>query len=347
MSRTTTISTADPLQVLSSTARVVAQLTQVHIDQTAIDRYAASIVNQQLPPPAWDADTHFTTNGPRAIEQVAGWTFALDALNFCFWAQGDNPTNRWRIVSGDTVHDGYMALAIALRDAARAGTPVWDPRWMVRVTDQDLQHIFTPAPGSAIIPLLAHRTRHLNELGEAMREAFPGSTPFTDLITASEGSAPRIAATTIRLAPSFDDVATWTSPVDGETHQVRFHKRAQILASDLAGALEPLGLEIRDWDQLTAFADYKVPQVLRQLGILTYAPDLADHIHRRTLIAAGSREEVEVRAATIWACEWIRQALDTTATPYTASDVDWALWNQGQSLPPDTEPYHRTVTSFY
>jgi hypothetical protein len=342
-----TISTAAPLHVLSSTARVIEGLTEVRIDQTAIDRLAARIVNQQIPPPAWDADTHFTTNGPDAIEQVAGWTFALDALNYCFWAQGDDPTDRWCIVSDDTVYDGYMVLAIALRDAARAGTPIWDPHWMAQVTDDDLQQIFAPAPGSATIPLLASRTRHLNELGAAVRGGYPGPSPFTDLITSCDWSAPRIAAAIIDLASSFNDVAPWTSPVDGRAHEVRFHKRAQILASDLAGALEPLGLAIRDRDQLTAFADYKVPQVLRQLGILAYAPDLSDRIHRRDLIAAGSRAEVEIRAATIWACEWIRQALSTAGTSYTASDVDWALWNQGQILRAGTEPYHRTVTPFY
>lgn len=341
------VSTADPLHVLSSTAPVIEGLTQVRIDQAAIDRLAAQIAHQQIPPPAWDADTHFTTTGPAAIEQVAGWTFALDTLNYCFWAQGDDPTDRWRIVSGNTHYDGYMALAIALRDAARVGTPVWDPQWMARVTDDDLQQLFAPAPGSATMPMLASRTRHLNELGAGVGETHPGPTPFTDVITACDLSAPVIAATTIHLASSFDDVATWSSPDDDVVHQVRFHKRAQILASDLAGALEPLGLVIRDRDQLTAFADYKVPQVLRQLGILTYTPALADRIHRRDLIAAGSVEEIEIRAATVWACEWIRQALSAAGASYTASDVDWALWNQGQSLPVGTEPYHRTVTPFY
>lgn len=341
------VTTPDPLQVLGSTTEVVTHLTSIEIDQAAIEHLAGQILDQQIPPPAWDAETHFSTTGPEAVEQVAGWTFALDALNFCFWAQGDDPGHRWRITSDGEVHDGYMALAIALRDASRTGIPVWDPAWMATVTNGDLQHLFAPAPGSAEIPLLEMRTRHLNELGQSIQQTFPGNTPFTDLIAAAGSSAPRIAALTIALAPSFDDVATWTSPEDGSEHLVRFHKRAQILASDLAGALEPHEVLVTDRDQLTAFADYKVPQVLRQLGILRYTPDLADRIHRLERLAPGSREEIEIRAVTIWACEWLRQALSSASTPYTASDVDWLLWNQGQALPIDTEPYHRTVTPFY
>lgn len=342
-----TVTTPDPLQVLASTAEVVAELAFVEIDQAAIERLAGRILGEQVPPPVWDTATHFITSGPQAVEEVAGWTFALDALNFCFWAQGDDPGHRWRITSGGDVHDGYMALAIALRDAARSGIPVWDPDWMATVSEADLRHLFAPAPGSTGIPLPDLRVRHLNELGQAVRQTFAGSTPFSDLMAAAGYSAPRIAAATIALAPSFDDVATWASPTDGTEHLVRFHKRAQILASDLAGALEPLGLVITNRDQLTAFADYKVPQVLRQLGILRYSPDLADRIHRLDRLAPGSQEEIEIRAATIWACEWLRQALGASQTAYTASDVDWLLWNQGQALPSGTEPYHRTVTPFY
>lgn len=98
---------------------------------------------------------------------------------------------------------------------------------------------------------------------------------------------------------------------------------------------------------MTAFADYKVPQVLRQLGILRYGDKLAATIRARDLIEAGSREEIEIRAATIWACELIRQHLGNLNTWFTASDVDWLLWNLGQSLRPTGEPYHRTVTISY
>ncbi len=98
---------------------------------------------------------------------------------------------------------------------------------------------------------------------------------------------------------------------------------------------------------LTAFADYKVPQVLRQLAILRYVPGLAASIRARTLILAGSREEVEIRAATIWACERLRQRLADLGVHFLASEIDWLLWNRGQSLPPSVEPYHRTVTPYY
>ena len=59
------------------------------------------------------------------------------------------------------------------------------------------------------------------------------------------------------------------------------------------------------------------------------------------------RWELEIRAGTIWACELIRQRLLEEGVSLRAFEIDWALWLTGQSLPPGSEPYHRTPTIFY
>ena len=100
-------------------------------------------------------------------------------------------------------------------------------------------------------------------------------------------------------------------------------------------------------DKLTAFADYKVPQVLRHLGILHYGPDLSQKVDRMVLIDAGSPEEIEIRANTIWAVELIRQELAQTQKRLRAFEVDWILWNLGQDRRFKVKPYHRTKTVFY
>jgi hypothetical protein len=100
---------------------------------------------------------------------------------------------------------------------------------------------------------------------------------------------------------SFRDQATYR----GE--EVFFYKRAQLLASDLHGALggKRLG-SFRDLKELTAFADYKLPQVLRHVGVFKYAPDLAEKVDRMTELDPGGEEEVEIRQYD-WAVELIRR----------------------------------------
>lgn len=242
-----------------------------------------------------------------------------------------------------------MALAIALRDAARAGTPICDPAWQETVDEQMLAAIFRPAPGSAPIPLLDERVANLRELGQRLQAMKGGDRPFTRFVERSQGSAPNLVEAIVEAFPSFDDAAWWRPTSGAEPGiEVRLLKRAQILVSDLAGALRDTpDIVIDHRDQLTAFADYKVPQVLRHAGILHYGRELAARIHARGLIPPGSREEIEIRAATIWGCELIRQRLASLGEPFTAGDIDWLLWNVGQSLPPTCEPYHRTVTIYY
>ena len=211
------------------------------------------------------------------------------------------------------------------------------------MTATDLAHLLRPADANGPrIPLFSNRLANVQELGRGLVDVGGGEQAAARLIEHAGDSAARLVEDVVRRFPSFNDVASYRG------HQVRFYKRAQILVSDLTGAFQGEGLgAFTDFDQLTAFADYKVPQVLRQFGILRYHPALAERIARRELIPAGSDEEIEIRAATIWSVERLRQALSAAGSSFTASDIDWLLWQAGQDVPPGTEPYHRTVTIYY
>lgn len=60
-----------------------------------------------------------------------------------------------------------------------------------------------------------------------------------------------------------------------EGHQIHFYKRAQILIAGLWGKYEGKGLgEFFDVDQVTMFADYRVPQLLNEYKIMEYTKEL-------------------------------------------------------------------------
>jgi hypothetical protein len=268
---------------------------------------------------------------------------ALDALNFCFWSQSPDPNERWRVAWDGQTFDGYWALAAALRRAVAEGVEVWNPAVLAGLSDDDVARILRPSePGGVAIPLLPERGANLRELGRGLLDFSDELDAAARFIEESDGSAVRLVERVAETFPSFNDVAT----LDGR--EVRFYKRAQILAADLHGAFAGEGLGcFDDLDRLTAFADYKVPQVLRGLGVLRYDERLAAIIDRRALIPAGSREEIEIRAATVWACELIRQTLAAHGRAMDAYEIDWALWQAGQFLAPEIPPYHRTLTIFY
>jgi hypothetical protein len=115
-----------------------------------------------------------------------------------------------------------------------------------------------------------------------------------------------------------------------------FYKRAQITANDLALA----GVaDFADADRLTVFADNLLPHVLRHDGVLVYAPDLAERIDAGIELAHGSREEVELRACAVHACEQLAAA---AGVPPRTLD-NW-LWHRGLTLP--GRPHRSRTTSY-
>jgi len=329
----------DPLRVLETTRPVVAAARYVTIDDRAIDAIALEISRTSESPAGWTDDLHFHDGTWR----TAGWALALDALNFCFWSARPDPNDRWRVERDGVAYDGYWALVAALRRGVDDGVALWDPAALANLSDRDVARLLRPSrPGSPEIPLPAARAAHLRELGRGLLAAYPEGEAAVRLIAEANGSAPALAELVARRFPSFHDVAT----LDGR--EVRFFKRAQILVADLHGAFGGEGLgRFDDLDALTAFADYKAPQVLRGLGALRYRADLAATIAAQRLIPAGSRAEIEIRAATVWACERIRLAAAARGRRLAAFEIDWALWSAGQSLGPDVPTYHRTETIFY
>jgi hypothetical protein len=190
------------------------------------------------------------------------------------------------------------------------------------------------------LQLLEHRLTILNELGRLLAAKYGGDA--YRLVESAGKSALRLVQLLAEKLSSFRDTSGYLG------HEVFFYKRAQIFVADLYGAFD--GKEwgsFVDIDKLTAFADYKLPQVLRHLGILHYARSLAQKVDKRIFLEGGSPEEVEIRANTIWAVELICRELALLGKGLRAFEIDWILWNMSQDQGMRTRPYHRTVTIFY
>lgn len=94
-------------------------------------------------------------------------------------------------------------------------------------------------------------------------------------------------------------------------HQVFLYKRAQIFAADLWGAFKGEGFGcFYDIGQITIFADYIVPAVLRNLGVLKYSLALAKIIDSNNEVVSGSEEEVEIRACSVYAVEKMKDLIE-------------------------------------
>jgi hypothetical protein len=318
-------------EVLETTRYVIEQSRHVTIDEDALYGFSQELLASGADVPPWDCHYHYCGDEEKTISYL----LVLDTLNFCFWAMAGD--NRWEILYESKPVSGYFGLAAALKSALEFGVPITTAPFLSEMTAETLRDVLG---GTGTLPLFDERVHVLKELGQILLTEYAGRA--VNLVEDAGGSAVRLACLLACKLSSFRDVAFY------EGREVFFYKRAQIFASDLHGAFDGKSWgRFSDIDKLTAFADYKLPQVLRHMGILQYDKDLAEKIESQELIDSGSAEEVEIRANTVWAVELIRQALGRKGRPVTASQIDWMLWNLGQDDPYRARHYHRTLTVFY
>jgi hypothetical protein len=266
---------------------------------------------------------------------MVSYLLVLDAINFCFWPRKGKP--RWEIPCKSGWLSGYYGLAVALKTALESGIPLADAEYLASLTMEQFKRILG---GRGEIQLVPERLQNLRALGKLLLGEYDGHA--SHLLQEAGGSAVSLTRILGEKLESFRDIA------DYRGKKVYFYKRAQLFAADLHGAFG--GKEwgnFRDMEELTAFADYKLPQVLRHAGVLAYEADLASRVDRMIHLDPGSPDEVEIRANTLWAVELIKQELKRQGKILKAFEIDWLLWNLGQSDQFRVKPYHRTVTIFY
>jgi Potential Queuosine, Q, salvage protein family len=256
------------------------------------------------PAPGLDPERHYL-EGPPA--DVATYLLTLDAINF---GSGWFPTLRKRPGCS-----AYFTVAWALADRFREHGP-WSSAELAALDPGDVAAALGQDPGHELMVLYAEA---LGQLG-----GFLGKRTAFDVVAAAGGSAERLATMLAEGMPFFRDEG--------------FYKRAQIAANDLtlAGVAE-----FRDIDRLTIFADNLVPHVLRVDGVLGYTPGLTARIDAGELLPPG-REETEIRACALHACEQI-----AAAEGMPPRELDVRLWNRGQEPRYKAVPRHRTRTTAY
>ena len=308
---------------------------RIALSEIAVSKFEAQEFDSKKNLPTWDSDFMFKGSETKTI----AWFLAFNAINYSFWPDPGNP--RWFVeISGKHhgIDDEAFGIMASLTEAMNQGTDLSDPGILTALDASDMEQIFRPAEGAGELPLLDQRLRALHELGRAY-ERLGGPQ---GLIALGEGSATKLAQALARELPSWEDSRMH------QGHRLRFLKRAQLCVAMIFGRFNGQGPgNFSDVADLTAFADYRLPQILRHLGILVFSNELAEAIERGRIFEAGSPEEVEIRCATIVAVERIRAALSNYWPSVTALHVDYLLWSSAVSTLADLPEHHRCRCTDY
>ncbi|KAF4375123.1 uncharacterized protein LOC115713065 [Cannabis sativa] len=302
--------------VRATSAWVATHSSHVVVDSSGIEKVVKTI--DSIPKVKWDFEgIHYFDNGPLTVQYL----LVLDALNFCFWPDADL---------------NYDNLASGLKEALLNDKSAFDADRLQSYTGPQLRALLKwPRP----LPLEDERIRLLHEVGFELERSFGGKA--SNLVESSEKSAVKLVTLVASHFPGFRDHSLYKG------HQVFLYKRAQIFAADLWGAFQGQGYgEFNDIGSITIMADYIVPAVLRQIGVLKYSSILASKIEADSEIVPGSEEEVELRACSIHAVEKMRELISNKSGNQVLSvELDLWLWSFGVQVP--TLKHHRTLSIYY
>ena len=308
--------------VLETVLPVIRASRSVTTDLSKIAQHAEWLAYEELPIP--DTLLPFPVDLDR--DGIIDFLLVAQLIDFAFT---DFETRvRWEGDFDGVRYSDSQTLLACLDRALREGTDVLDGAYLRDVTTDDLRTILR---ADTELQLLDERAEILREAGTTLVEKYGGR--FHNLVAEAspalydDGNG--LLELLLRDFPRFDDTAEY----DGRT--VRFDKLAQLSFWMLYVSLPDGGLEIRDIDRMTAFADYIVPAALRVLGIMRYSNELDRAIEEGQLLDAGGEWEVEIRAHTIYSTALLTDAVNALRPPelqVIVPTIDARLWL----------PYHRT-----
>jgi hypothetical protein len=287
-----------------------------------------------IPLPTW-TDDHCYRGDP---ERTLSWIFLFNAINFCYWNESGN---RWKVKAGSKIwgeKDEAIGVMATLSRAMENGVPFEEPEFLAEMDFDDFRMHFYPAPKSGELPLLELRMQGLKQMGQAFHR-YGGAI---GMLTTAEFSAAKLVKLLAYSCSSFRDEHSFHG------HELLFYKRAWLCAAMCYERfIDDHTRRIVDPETIPAFADYRLPQALRGLGILKYTPKLAEKIDKLEIIEKGSIPELEIRLGTIVAIEEICQNLKQKGKDISHLHLDSFLWRFAVEEQANLPPHHRTITYDY
>ncbi|RUS28773.1 hypothetical protein BC938DRAFT_481463 [Jimgerdemannia flammicorona] len=299
-------------------------------------------------------------------------------------------------------YTGYWSLCACVNRALQAGIPITSPRYYgYDASDDDLSAVFR-SDTQEQIPLLEDRIRVMREAGRVLCEVstthvvcikelecrvvcheelaslviygveryrtiirsfaqkFDGN--FSNCIRESKQSAMQLIDMVVREFESFKDEHLFLGRqvrekcfVNRRISRFAIRNKRACFEGDSFGKFD-------DIDEVTMFADYRVPLALYHLSALSYSQRLLDLLHARTPLASSSPEEIEIRGNSIWAVELIRQEIQQIIDDEHVAEgshrqkmkvnailLDFYIWDHAKEIQGKngTVPAHRTRSIYY
>ena len=319
-------------EVLSSVSKAIHQLEHLSIDLDSIENTADWLAYEEF---SFPKNNQVRENPEDFIRA----TMFMNTLNFAFT---DFKTSiKYEVKQGSETLSDSEAMYFQVNEAIDSGNNLVDGKIMATLTLEQLANIFS---GNIEMAMLKERVEILNDVGQKLVDNYEGdwlnfiNNGPKKLYAKGEGLIERL----VNEFPRFDDSSEYRG------NKVKFYKLAQLAFWGIHGELSGSNyFKIEDMHSMTAFADYIVPVALNVMKIMTYTPQLDDKIRDGEMIERDSKEEIEIRSASIYATAILTEKVNERR-PENKSiiipQLDYRLWKNYHAT---HHPHHLTYTTMY
>lgn len=299
----------------------------VSLKKHRVDAVADILSDVELEIPTWNLSPFYPQSN--VFEEMCLFYLIFNSINYCYF---DHDRKKF--------FDGTMSgSSLAVTRITENWEDLRRPEFLAYVDENYLlSELFT---AECPISMAKERAHALREVGQFINQN-PDFT-FRKFFRKYKSNAYFISQIIPTLLSSWEDA---------------FFKRAQLFVGMVYGRFQhdeicPFEGGLED---LTVFADYKVPETLIRMGIISPNASLMARIHRREWIHSGSRKELELRAATVLGADALMNALNARReVPLNALHMDCLLWSakrKATEVPDglfvqDPITHHYTMTTDY
>lgn len=305
-------------KIIKSNEFVIENAKYIKINNDEIKKFAENV--KQVNIQNWLFNVPFNLLD-ESIDTIIEFLLYFEAIDFSFWG---NP--KWEIQTEKGKQDGSIALMYAMLKYIK------ENKNFDNITKEKFGEYLK---GNIEIPLFKERYNILKNINNVVKEKMNGSfyKAIYNLKTDEE-----LFDFIINNFKDFEDTRTYK----GKT--IYFYKLAQLLTSDILHMREKKEDIKVDYSHLVGCSDYKIPQGLRALNLVSYNEELANLVDNKIEIKQNSEYEVEIRATVIYVINKIKELLDNKINVIDLNDYIW-LMSKNKDLP--KKPYHLTRNTNY
>lgn len=259
-------------------------------------------------------------------KQCIIFSFICESINFCFWGNNDD-LNYKNYIGSETMFNN-------LKQNIKNNPLILDIENLNNLSLEDFEKLI----GNDVIKFPLYETRFKllkdtiniinNKKGNFFNELFEVKSDIELLNYITNHFW------------HFDDKSIYKNKT------IKFNKRATLLVNDLYQLSDTIKTNISTLDNLMGCADYALPRMLYENGILIYSNELLKIIESKKLIEHDSEFEIEIRANTLYALELIKEELRRNNINLNSIQIDNIIWNMRTKLE-HIIPVHRTITIYY